>query len=486
MRRAVMDSAGVEPGITGLAAPPGFHPRQQLAQIERAGDVRLVHRRRIALAVHGTHALHLAIDLVAHRPRAARLQPDAHLQRPRAVMHQRLGPGHVRERHGRCRAAVGQRQRGLHRRTRHLQIGHARQHPRPAHPVIRQEPLAAVQPGVETLSIQRRAVLVQQRMARRPGSHARLRGDLPVMPTHERITGQRRDAHAPSRIEALPVELDALGPGLEQTRVLALVEPAVERARRVLVSGEHGQRAVMRADIALVAPALGCLAAGKAFEFVDRFVDRAGHEGEPMLERLATGLQGEGDLAERRVAMIAPPQGGEQALRSLSQRRLLAGGQDDRHRLTRIGLVVLARIEVLLHDQVRVRTARPERRDASQSWQLALDARRRRTRTRPPGQLALDPERRGAEVDQRVGVVGMQARRQLAVTHLQQHLGQSGDAGRAFGMADVRLHRADRAGQGPLVRLPRSLGEGLGEPRDLDRIAQCGARAVRLEIGDGR
>ncbi len=486
MRRAVMDSAGVEPGITGLAAPPGFHPRQQLAQIERAGDVRLVHRRRIALAVHDAHALHLAIDLVAHRPRAARLQPDAHLQRPRAVMHQRLGPGHVRERHGRCRAAVGRRQRGLHCRTRHLQIGHARQHPGPAHLVIRQEPLAAVQPGVETLSIQRRAVLVQQRMARRPGSHARLRGDLPVMPTHERITGQRRDAHAPSRIEALPVELDALGPGLEQARVLALVEPAVERARRVLVSGEHGQRAVMRADIALVAPALGCLAAGKAFEFVDRFVDRAGHEGEPMLERLATGLQGEGDLAERRVAMIAPPQGGEQALRSLSQRRLLAGGQDDRHRLTRIGLVVLARIEVLLHDQVRVRTARPERRDASQSRQLALDARRRRTRTRPPGQLALDPERRGAEVDQRVGVVGMQARRQLAVTHLQQHLGQSGDAGRAFGMADVRLHRADRAGQGPLVRLPRSLGEGLGEPRDLDRIAQCGARAVRLEIGDGR
>ncbi len=74
----------------------------------------------------------------------------------------------------------------------------------------------------------------------------------------------------------------------------------------------------------------------------------------------------------------------------------------------------------------------------------------------------------------------MQRRRQLAMAHLQQHLGQAGDAGRAFAMADVRLGRADRA-KLALLRIP---SKRLRQPADLDRIAQRGAGAVRLDIAD--
>ena len=67
------------------------------------------------------------------------------------------------------------------------------------------------------------------------------------------------------------------------------------------------------------------------------------------------------------------------------------------------------------------------------------------------------------------------------MTELQQDLDQSGDAGRRFEMAEVRLHRPDgaEAGVGGAVAI------GLGESRDLDRIAQFGAGTVGFEIADG-
>nr|WP_241499453.1 hypothetical protein [Chromobacterium sphagni] len=64
--------------------------------------------------------------------------------------------------------------------------------------------------------------------------------------------------------------------------------------------------------------------------------------------------------------------------------------------------------------------------------------------------------------------------------HLQQHLGQPGDPRRAFAVADIGFHRAQRAELG--VRRLRL--EGLAQPRHLYRVAQLGAGAVRLDIAD--
>jgi hypothetical protein len=74
----------------------------------------------------------------------------------------------------------------------------------------------------------------------------------------------------------------------------------------------------------------------------------------------------------------------------------------------------------------------------------------------------------------------MQRGHELAVLHLQKHLAQAHHARRRLQMADVRLHRADRARPqgGPVTR------ERVGEPGDLDRIAQLGSGAVRLDVAN--
>ena len=82
------------------------------------------------------------------------------------------------------------------------------------------------------------------------------------------------------------------------------------------------------------------------------------------------------------------------------------------------------------------------------------------------------------EIDVRIERVGMDRRHQHPVPHLQQHLGQAGDAGRAFQMADIRFRRADRA------VLVFALCEGLGQPRNLDRITEARAGAVRFDVAD--
>ncbi|BDU21823.1 hypothetical protein DYGSA30_32800 [Dyella sp. GSA-30] len=74
----------------------------------------------------------------------------------------------------------------------------------------------------------------------------------------------------------------------------------------------------------------------------------------------------------------------------------------------------------------------------------------------------------------------MQARRQLAVLELQQHLGNAGNTGRALAMADIRLGRTNRAKL--LVLRPAS--KRLGQSGDLDRIAQAGAGAMRFDVAD--
>ena len=76
------------------------------------------------------------------------------------------------------------------------------------------------------------------------------------------------------------------------------------------------------------------------------------------------------------------------------------------------------------------------------------------------------------------GVCRCSRRRQLAVVEGERHLDQPGDTGRALGVADVRLHRADEARLARPAVGPDHRAEGA----ELDGIAGGGAGAVRLDV----
>ena len=98
----------------------------------------------------------------------------------------------------------------------------------------------------------------------------------------------------------------------------------------------------------------------------------------------------------------------------------------------------------------------------------------------PFGQFALHPEGRLFEDDVRVELAGVERGRELPMAHLQEHLGESGDAGGGLRVADVGLDRAD----GAVLPVVGVGGIGFGEAGDLDRVSQRGSRAVGLDIAD--
>ncbi len=97
---------------------------------------------------------------------------------------------------------------------------------------------------------------------------------------------------------------------------------------------------------------------------------------------------------------------------------------------------------------------------------------------RPVAQPVVDKKRRAREVDARIRPLEVQARRDLPMLQGEHRLDQAGDAGRRVEVPDVRLDRADGA------ELPALGGEGLGERRDLDDVAERCPRAVRLDVLD--
>ncbi len=130
----------------------------------------------------------------------------------------------------------------------------------------------------------------------------------------------------------------------------------------------------------------------------------------------------------------------------------------------------------LFQDHVRVRAADPERRH-----------------TRPPRPVTRLPllcfleqlDVPGRPVHVGGGSVGVQRLRQEAMPHGQHHLDDARDAGRLLGVADVRLDRAQP--QRP-VTVGTFLTVGGQQGLGLNRVAQLGARAVRLHhihIGRG-
>jgi hypothetical protein len=80
----------------------------------------------------------------------------------------------------------------------------------------------------------------------------------------------------------------------------------------------------------------------------------------------------------------------------------------------------------------------------------------------------------------RIERFGMQRRHQLAVFHLQQDFGETGDAGGTFAMADIGLCGAN----GTEAAIWCECGEGPRETGNLDRVTDCSPGSVRLDVAD--
>ncbi len=126
----------------------------------------------------------------------------------------------------------------------------------------------------------------------------------------------------------------------------------------------------------------------------------------------------------------------------------------------------------LLEHHVRVRAPDPERAHPRAARDVA--------HARPVGQGRVDAERAGLEIDARVRAREVEARRERAVLERQHRLDEPGHPGRRVQMADIALHRAERAESAPIG----GRAEGLGQRGDLDGIAELRAGAVRLDVGD--
>ena len=99
----------------------------------------------------------------------------------------------------------------------------------------------------------------------------------------------------------------------------------------------------------------------------------------------------------------------------------------------------------------------------------------------PVGKMGLHVEGAVLEIDLGIGRGEVDGGWNLLVVQGEDGLDQPGHARGRVQMPDIRLHRADGAEAGLIGVLPKDLGQGL----DLDGIAQHGARAVGLDVGDG-
>src|SRR5258705_512185 len=116
-------------------------------------------------------------------------------------------------------------------------------------------------------------------------------------------------------------------------------------------------------------------------------------------------------------------------------------------------------------EDVRVRAAEAER----------AHARERAGGKRPAADRDLEP----AQPDARVEPREVEVRRDLAVDLREDDLDEPRDAGGGLEVADVGLDRAEERGPG------RAAGaDDVAEGFDLDRIAERGAGAVRLDVPD--
>src|SRR5215468_9979842 len=123
----------------------------------------------------------------------------------------------------------------------------------------------------------------------------------------------------------------------------------------------------------------------------------------------------------------------------------------------------------LLKYGVRVGAADTERVDASAP---------RSACQRPRRQAIADAERTCREVNGRVRLLISERGRDLAVLKRQCSFYQTDNPGRSVEVADVRLHRADKAEALLVGRVPECMGEGL----HLDRVTDVSSGAMAFNI----
>ena len=125
----------------------------------------------------------------------------------------------------------------------------------------------------------------------------------------------------------------------------------------------------------------------------------------------------------------------------------------------------------LFENHVRVGSADAERTHARTSRHVAA---------RPVAQFCVDEKRRLLELQRGVDLLAIDAGGNFFVMKRERGFDEARDARRGVAVADVSLHRAERA---ELLRVGR-LAENLRESRDLDRVAERGRGAVRLDVGN--
>ena len=189
-----------------------------------------------------------------------------------------------------------------------------------------------------------------------------------------------------------------------------------------------------------------------------------------LVEQLAPLLQGEPHIGQVGVGMGAQPR--RQRRRVGIQRGAGATRHDQRLDRPVGGFRGRGRGRLLDHD-MRVCAAHAKRVHRR-------PARAVRVR-RPRFARGDDVEGGRVKIDHRVRRLVSQAGRDFAVMQRQGDLDQAGCTGGGVGMADIRLDRADAGPTAPLAQ-----GKGLGQGRNLDRVAQAGARSVAFDVVDGR
>ncbi len=135
----------------------------------------------------------------------------------------------------------------------------------------------------------------------------------------------------------------------------------------------------------------------------------------------------------------------------------------------------LLRARGLLQHHVRVGPAESERADRRAAGMAVARF--------PGGRGARQEERTVAQPQLRVLLGHRGLRRKRAVVQGQGGLDQPGHAGGGHGVADVRLHRAERGARAVAGR-PALLAEQLRQRAHLDDVAHGGGRPVRLDVAD--
>ena len=284
----------------------------------------------------------------------------------------------------------------------------------------------------------------------------------------ERICRQMRQAHARGPRQVAPLRLNPAHPPRGNLRQTVGAGPCVRRCRRVVVRGfAHPRRDVPDKD------AIPGAARQDILESGDRVPTRGSHERQPLLERRAPDLQGERDIGQR-DGILAHRITGEKAYERRALRLQCFSAPTGHHEQNRFrtGRRRRGRFVPFLQHQMRVGAAVAERTDGRAS--------RDRGRDLPFAQFGVDDERRPLECAMFVRSRVMQRGHQTLFAHGQDRLVHTGHAGRCRRVADVALHRSERAEMG----VGGCLAKGRHQRFEFDRIAQFGTGAVGFDVAD--